>query len=189
MDVRLLINAFELASFAHRFQTRKSDNSSYIVHPVRVANTLVKIGGVVDDVILSAALLHDVVEDTSVTLEEIEKLNPEVAAIVAQVTDNKKLTKVERKKLQVTNASKKCNGAKLVKLADKYDNLSDIVKLPPKGWDKNYILGYFVWSKKVVEGLRGTNVNLEAALDKLFLENIPSDIDLDAELELYYKSL
>jgi len=90
-----------------------------------------------------------------------------VAGVVAEVTDNKSLPKDERKRLQVANASKKTKRAKLVKLADKLDNCRSLVELPPPNWSKERIQGYFVWTKAVLLGLRGTNVYLEQTLDKL----------------------
>ncbi|XP_033108566.1 guanosine-3',5'-bis(diphosphate) 3'-pyrophosphohydrolase MESH1-like, partial [Anneissia japonica] len=115
-----------------------------------------------------AALLHDTVEDTDTTFEEIEAaFGTEVKSIVAEVTDDKSLPKMERKRLQIENAPKKSMKAKLVKLADKLYNLRDLERSTPKGWTRERVDDYFLWAGRVVDGLRGTNKQLEDELDKL----------------------
>ena len=79
------------------------------------------------------AILHDTVEDTDTSLDEIEAVfGKPVRDIVAEVTDNKDLAKEERKRLQIVHSPHKSPRAKLVKLADKLYNLRDIVRLPPE---------------------------------------------------------
>ena len=81
------------------------------------------------------ALLHDTVEDIQTSLAEIEaQFGARVAGIVAEVTDDKTLDKAERKRLQVSKAATKPEGAKLIKLADKISNLADILEHPPATW-------------------------------------------------------
>lgn len=184
--IKLYTQCLEMATHFHRKQTRKSNGDPYIIHPISVANLICNVGNVDHPVILSAAVLHDVVEDTEATLIDIEKISPAVASIVAEVTDNKSLSKVERKKLQVKNAPGKSYGAKLVKLADKLNNLEDMKIQRPVGWTDDYVLGYFVWCKEVVKGLRGTNKDLEERLDKVFDDMIPSDLNHDDFLEKFY---
>ncbi|XP_022081987.1 guanosine-3',5'-bis(diphosphate) 3'-pyrophosphohydrolase MESH1-like [Acanthaster planci] len=116
-----------------------------------------------------AAVLHDTVEDTDTTFEEIEvHFGKEVRDIVADVTDDKTLHWQTRKDLQVTNSPFICPKAKLVKLADKLYNLRDLERSNPVGWTKERVQTYFEWSAKVINGIRGTNENLEKELDKLF---------------------
>lgn len=82
-----------------------------------------------------AAILHDTVEDTDTTFEEIEKhFGPVVRKIVKEVTDDKSLPKVTRKKLQIKHAKRVSHEAKLVKLADKLYNLLDLERSTPEGW-------------------------------------------------------
>ena len=88
-----------------------------------------------------------------------------MAAIVAEVTDDKALPKAERKQLQIAHAAHKSPGAKLVKLADKIANLRDIAASPPADWDHARKAAYVRWAGEVVAGLRGTNTALEAAFD------------------------
>jgi guanosine-3',5'-bis(diphosphate) 3'-pyrophosphohydrolase len=102
----------------------------------------------------------------------------EVAAVVAEVTDDKSLPKEERKRLQVTKASGKSDRAKLVKLADKICNLRDIYATPPKSWSVTRRREYHQWSRAVVDGLRGVH----PALEKIFDETCEAGLNkLDAE--------
>jgi GTP diphosphokinase / guanosine-3',5'-bis(diphosphate) 3'-diphosphatase len=129
----LVLRAAAFAADKHRLQRRKDvDASPYINHPLSLADILAREGGVEDAAILAAALLHDTVEDTETTFEELEDcFGPRVAGIVAEETDDKSLPKQERKQLQVAKAHSKSPGAKLVKLADKISNLRDILAAPP----------------------------------------------------------
>lgn len=165
-----LINCADFAAIKHRNQRRKDKNETpYINHPVGVAKILAVEGGITDPVVLQAALLHDTVEDTETSFEEIEKeFGKEVRDIVAEVTDDKSLPKMERKHLQIKHAPHKSRKAKLVKLADKLYNLRDLEKETPQGWTETRVQEYFQWASQVVRGLRGTNENIEKELDKIF---------------------
>jgi guanosine-3',5'-bis(diphosphate) 3'-pyrophosphohydrolase len=98
-----LLKAANFAAKKHRNQRRKdSARTPYINHPIGVANILTEEGDVDDIATLQAALLHDTVEDTDTTLEEIEQIfGEEVRKIVDEVTDDKRLPYEERKRLQV----------------------------------------------------------------------------------------
>lgn len=105
---------------------------------------MIQEGNVYDPSVIIAALLHDTVEDTDTTFEEIEKhFGEKVKKIVQEVTDDKSLPKQERKRLQVVNASQKSFEAKLVKLADKLYNLRDLEKETPVGWSADRVDEYF----------------------------------------------
>lgn len=107
----------------------------YVNHPINVCTILSVEAGIKDDAVLMAALLHDVVEDTDATFADVEQqFGPDVASLVREVTDDKTLEKQERKRLQIENASKTTSRAKLIKLADKLDNLRDLLKETPSGW-------------------------------------------------------
>nr|CAB3252155.1 guanosine-3',5'-bis(diphosphate) 3'-pyrophosphohydrolase MESH1-like [Phallusia mammillata] len=172
MDLQLLVSTANFAAIKHKDQRRKDpDQTPYINHPIGVAEILSKEGNVSDIEVLQGALLHDTVEDTETTFEEIEELfGSNVRGIVAEVTDDKGLPKQERKRLQVVNAPKKSKKAKLVKLADKLYNLRDLNRSTPSGWSQERVEEYFQWAANVVQGLRGTNEALEKELDKLFKE-------------------
>ncbi|XP_025916518.1 guanosine-3',5'-bis(diphosphate) 3'-pyrophosphohydrolase MESH1, partial [Apteryx rowi] len=136
-----------------------------------VARILTHEAGVTDIVVLQAALLHDTVEDTDTTFSEIEEcFGEEVRRVVEEVTDDKTLPKMERKRLQIEHAPNCSPRAKLVKLADKLYNLRDLNRCTPAGWSAQRVQEYFRWAARVVGGLRGTSPPLEAALQQLFEE-------------------
>ncbi|XP_046432501.1 guanosine-3',5'-bis(diphosphate) 3'-pyrophosphohydrolase MESH1 isoform X2 [Neodiprion fabricii] len=169
----LLSMVLKCANFAaekHSNQRRKdAAETPYINHPLGVANILANEGSVYDPIVILAALLHDTVEDTETSFEEIEKeFGETVRKVVAEVTDDKSLPKAERKRLQIENATSRSDRAKLVTLADKIYNLRDIQKSPPLGWSDIRVREYFQWAKKVVDNCRGTNSALENTLDSIF---------------------
>lgn len=126
-------------------------------------------GGVTDFEVILAAILHDTVEDTDTSFEEIEQnFGLRVRQIVAEVTDDKSLAKAERKRLQIEHAAVVSPQAKLVKLADKIYNLRDLQRCKPEGWTEERRREYFAWAKKVCDNLKGTNRALEDILDEIF---------------------
>ena len=165
-----LIFALDFAARKHRDQRRKDvDASPYINHPIALSNVLVNEAGIGDEDVLIVAILHDTLEDTATTEDELcRDFGPAIAAVVAEVSDDKSLTKEERKRLQVINAGRLSREAKLVKLADKICNLRDISRSPPKGWSPTRQQAYFDWAKAVVDGLRGAHPQLEALFDAAF---------------------
>ncbi|RZF39063.1 hypothetical protein LSTR_LSTR006600 [Laodelphax striatellus] len=168
-DVRLLVMCTNFAAEKHKTQRRKNvDKTPYINHPIGVANILSE-AGISDVNILCAALLHDTVEDTDTTLEELEKeFGPVIAKIVAEVTDDMSLPSAERKILQVQHARACSHEAKLVKLADKLYNMRDLTKEKPENWTDERISAYYLWSKQVIDEIRGTNPIIEKQLDEIF---------------------
>jgi guanosine-3',5'-bis(diphosphate) 3'-pyrophosphohydrolase len=173
-ELALLLKALAFAAHKHRDQRRKDAGASpYINHPIALADVLVNEGGVHDVEVICAALLHDTVEDTATTHEElVNAFGARIARIVAEVTDDKRLPKAERKRLQIEHAPHVSREAKLVKLADKICNLRDVADRPPAGWDLARRREYFEWAKRVIDGLRGTPGDemrrLEAAFDAAY---------------------
>ena len=170
-ELALLFRALAFAAHKHRDQRRKdAEASPYINHPIALAEVLAGEGGVADLEVLAAALLHDTIEDTATSFEELrEHFGARIAGIVAEVTDDKNLPKAERKRLQVEHAAGISPGAKLVKLADKICNLRDVAGRPPAKWDLARRREYFDWAKQVIDGLRGAHPALEAAFDRAYL--------------------
>ncbi len=164
-----LLKAASFAAKKHIDQKRKGDTAApYINHPLEVANLLANKGNVKDTDVLIAAMLHDTIEDTDTTKEEIiELFGEKVCGFVLEVTDDKSLPKAERKQKQVEHAPHLSDGAKQIKLGDKISNITDIVSDPPAGWSKERRLEYIVWGEKVVAGLRGANPVLENHFDEL----------------------
>ena len=166
----LIVRALEFAAHKHRDQRRKDAQASpYINHPIALANVLVHEGKVDDPAVLSAALLHDTVEDTETTPAELrEVFGEKIAGIVLEVTDDKNLLKAERKRLQIEHAAHLTREAKLVKLADKICNVRDVANHPPAKWDRTRRREYFEWAKAVVDQLRGVHLALEKKFDEAY---------------------
>lgn len=171
-DLGLVLRALRFAAKAHRDQRRKGSGASpYINHPIEVAHVLVEVGGVSDEEVVAAALLHDTVEDTVVESDELEaRFGSRVRRIVGEVTDDKTLPKAERKRLQVEHAPALSVEGRLVKLADKIVNVHDVAHAPPEGWSDERRMEYLAWTERVVEGCRGVNDALEARYDALLAE-------------------
>jgi len=170
-DFRLILKALEFASHRHRSQKRKGSRQiPYIDHPIQVASLLANEGGETDTVLLTAAILHDVIEDTVNSVEERSELMSEIASLFGEeiltltmeVTDDKTLEKHVRKQLQIDEANHKSVRAKKLKIADKITNLRDIIIDPPDWWTNERIIEYIDWSEKVVAGLKGVNPELES---------------------------
>ena len=169
-ELALLLKALTFAARKHRDQRRKdAEASPYINHPIALADVLVNEAGVADVEVLCAALLHDTIEDTETTPEELEReFGRDIADIVVELTDNKMLKKRTRKRMQIAHAASASRQAKLVKLADKVCNLRDITARPPASWGVERRREYFDWAKTVVDRLRGTDAKLEAAFDRAY---------------------
>lgn len=180
-EIALLLDALHFAADKHRFQRRKDPQASpYINHPIAAAELLARVGGVTDAVTLLAALLHDTVEDTETTPADLEeRFGAEVRAVVAEVTDDKKLPKEERKRLQIEHAPHLSARAKLVKLADKICNVLDVTHHPPRDWTLKRRHEYLEWSAAVVAGCKGTNAELERHFAEVLAQGRAR---LDAEL-------
>jgi guanosine-3',5'-bis(diphosphate) 3'-pyrophosphohydrolase len=174
-DSALLLRALEFAAERHRKQFRKGlDRTPFINHPIQVASLLANDADETDPVLLAAAILHDVIEDTVESVSERDELckliaeifGEEVLSITLEVTDDKTLDKKDRKRLQIENASNKSVRAKKLKIADKIMNLRDITDNPPADWPLERISAYLDWAENVVAGLRGVNKKLEDMFDE-----------------------
>jgi (p)ppGpp synthase/HD superfamily hydrolase len=120
----LVRRAYAFAEAAHRGQRRKDDRA-FIAHPVRVARLLAARG--YDEEVVAAALLHDVVEDTSVTLSEVrERFGARVAELVACVTEDPELPTAERKRAYREGVRHSPEAARAICAADKVCNASDL---------------------------------------------------------------
>jgi guanosine-3',5'-bis(diphosphate) 3'-pyrophosphohydrolase len=169
IEFDLFLSALDFASHKHIQQKRKDwQQSPYINHPIQVVDLLWRVGEVRDAILLTAALLHDTIEDTQTTPEEI-KLNfgQEVLDIVLDVTDDTSLSKDERKQKQIDHAPFLSPRAKQLKLADKICNIYDANYFPPTGWSEERKLDYINKALRLVDKIRGTNPGLETYFDEL----------------------
>ncbi|HWO41933.1 MAG TPA: HD domain-containing protein [Candidatus Eisenbacteria bacterium] len=162
-DSLLLLQAIAFAADKHRDQRRKDKEASpYINHPIAVALLLAQIGAVTDEEVLAAAILHDTLEDTATTPEELElRFGPRVRRIVAEVTDDKSRPADVRKQLQIDHARDLSPEAVLVKLGDKTANILDVTHSPPKHWSTERKAAYLDWAESVVRACPNVNAALE----------------------------
>jgi (p)ppGpp synthase/HD superfamily hydrolase len=162
-DVAVLLRAVAFSAAKHRNQRRKGAEAfPYINHPVEVAEMLTSVAGIRELDTLVAAVLHDTIEDTGTSGEEIETLfGRKVRAIVEEVTDDKLLPKDQRKKLQAERAPGLSNPAKLIRIADKISNIQELTQSPPEHWPAQRRREYLEWARKVVDGCLGVNEALE----------------------------
>ncbi|KAI4457482.1 guanosine-3'5'-bis(diphosphate) 3'-pyrophosphohydrolase mesh1 [Holotrichia oblita] len=168
--IKEVIRCVNFAAIKHKNQRRKDpEETPYINHPIGVAHILTQEANITDIAVIQAALLHDTVEDTDTSFEEIEQhFGTKVRGIVVEVTDDKRLPSKERKALQIKHAGSSSYEAKLVKLADKLHNLRDLERCTPKGWSKVRVEEYFKFSKQVTDGLKGTNTIMEERLEEIY---------------------
>ena len=170
-DLKLLIKALAFAADKHRDQRRENvDASPYINHPISLADILCNEAHVTDVKVICGALLHDTVEDTETTAEELAiEFGQQISGIVMDVTDDKTIKdKQRRKQLQIEHAAHISDSAKLVKLADKISNLRDVANDPPSDWSLERRREYFDWAKRVIDRLRGVHPGLEALFDHAY---------------------
>ncbi len=135
----LIEKAVRIAAIAHKNQLRKIGNLPYIVHPFMVALKLARYG--FSDAVISAALVHDVLEDTNYPEDEIKKeLGNKVFKIVKSVTHDNSLPWEEKKKKYIESVKNGSKEAKAVALADKIHNLESLLidykKEGSKVWEK-----------------------------------------------------
>lgn len=151
------MKAADFAARAHRRQRRKDEEATpYVNHVIEVAFLLAQAGCEAE--VVAAGLLHDTIEDTGVTYEELAvEFGPRVADLVAAVTDDKSLPKQVRKEKQVEHARAASAEVGAIKTADKTSNLRSIHAAPPAGWSIERRIEYVAWTHRVVSSLPSPN--------------------------------
>lgn len=166
-----LLMASLFAARKHKDKKRKDGVTPYINHPLAVAELLSRVGGVKDLATLSAAVLHDTVEDTETTPEELKSLfGKEVMGIVLEVTDDKNLPKAERKQRQIEGALSLSQPARLIRIADKITNVMELDTRVPLEWTPSRKREYLDWAERVISMIRGTHLALEELFDQVVAE-------------------
>jgi GTP diphosphokinase / guanosine-3',5'-bis(diphosphate) 3'-diphosphatase len=165
-----LARALDFAARRHAAQRRKGAKAEpYINHLAEVALLLAEASDGGDPALVMAGLLHDTIEDTGTTREELSSaFGEDVAALVGEVTDDRRLDRETRKALQVQTAGHKSRRARMIKIADKTSNLRSVAESPPVTWTAGRKAQYIEWSRKVVEACGETN----ARLQQLFAEAV-----------------
>jgi guanosine-3',5'-bis(diphosphate) 3'-pyrophosphohydrolase len=166
--LQIVAQAACFAAERHTGQTRKgARGAAYLNHLAEVAALVTMQTGGEDAPLVAAAWLHDTVEDTATTRNDLVQLfGEDIASLVMEATDDKSLPKAERKRLQEVTAPHKTPRAKILKIADKLSNVRDVLADPPSDWDRQRRREYVAWSVRVVAGLRGHAPELEAEFDR-----------------------
>jgi guanosine-3',5'-bis(diphosphate) 3'-pyrophosphohydrolase len=166
----LVSEAADFAARRHTGQQRKGrGNEPYVNHLAEVANLLAMATDGTDADLVAAGWLHDTVEDTATTREELaQKFDERVAALVVEVTDDMTLPKAERRQKQIADAPQKSPGAKLIKIADKISNIRARIVAQANHAERDDLIDYVAWAEKVVAGCRDVN----SALDRMFDETV-----------------
>jgi (p)ppGpp synthase/HD superfamily hydrolase len=166
--LRLVSEAAEFAARRHTGMQRKGrGNEPYINHLAEVANLLAIATDGADAELVAAGWLHDTIEDTETTREELaQKFSERVAALVVEVTDDMTLPKDQRRQKQVNDAPKKSPGAKMIKIADKISNIRARIHPQPNQVEREDLIDYVAWAEKVVAGCRGVNAMLDRTFDE-----------------------
>ena len=165
----MVSEAAELAARRHNGMARKGRrNEPYINHLAEVANLLARVTDGADAELVAAGWLHDTIEDTETTREELaEKFSERVASLVVEVTDDMTLPKPERRQRQIADAPHKSPDAKLIKIADKVSNIGARVLSDPTAEERDDLVDYTGWAEQVVAGCRGGNSWLDTTFDNM----------------------
>src|SRR5712671_45047 len=168
--LRLVSEAADFAARRHSGKARKGrGNEPYVNHLAEVANLLATVTDGTDAELVAAGWLHDTIEDTETTRDElVQKFSERVADLVAEVTDDMSLPKDQRQQKQIEDAPHKSPRAKLIKIADKISNLRARIVPQPSREERDDLVDYVNWAEQVVAGCRGAN----AALDKIFDDTV-----------------
>ena len=163
-----IARALDFAARKHAGQRRKGLKAEpYINHLTEVALLLAEASGGNDSALVMAGLLHDTIEDTETSREELaEAFGVDVASLVAEVTDDTSLPREDRKRRQVETAPGKTARARMIKLADKIANLHSIAESPPMGWSERKKREYVAWARAVAAACGRTNEWLEERFEK-----------------------
>jgi (p)ppGpp synthase/HD superfamily hydrolase len=166
--IRLVSEAAELAARRHTGQQRKArPNEPYVNHLAEVACLLSAATNGEDAELVAAGWLHDTLEDTETTREELtQRFGLRVAGLVEECTDDMSLPKNERRGRQVADAPKRPPSAKLIKIADKVSNVRARIFANPSGEQREDLADYLAWAEQVVAGCRGVNAALDALFDE-----------------------
>jgi uncharacterized protein (UPF0147 family) len=167
-DLRRLTKALLFAAEAHRNQRRKgAAQEPYLNHLVEVLDLLVQATDGTDTDTLIAAILHDVVEDTAASYEDVAKnFGERVAEIVRENSDDMTLPKAERRRARIAGMPLKSREARLVKMADVISNLRAIAVSPPAGWPADRKFDYLEGCRQLIDAGRGTDAAIERTFDQ-----------------------
>jgi hypothetical protein len=171
-DMERILDSLTFAAKCHQHQTRKNAKKTpYITHPLTVAEKILTLGKVYDADVIIAALLLDTIDDTHATFQDVRnRFGDKVEGYVRELTQDKSLSTVKRKKLQIIQASSKSKGAATIKLSEKLYNLNNLLQDPPSDWTRERIDQYFQWAQSVVDNLPEANKPLKDEVHRVIQE-------------------
>ena len=162
--------AAKFAAYKHQGQTRKDGKTPYISHPVRVANILGREAGVNDHELIAASLLHDTLEDTHTTRDELAAaFGRRVADLVVELT-NGNARPNDKHAWQL--AHELSAGAAMIKIADKTANLRDIITAPPVKWSAEKKRRYFEQARELVQKIGEAHQGLADLFEATYLDGV-----------------
>ena len=170
--MQTVLKAARFASVKHASQKRKGLAAEpYLNHLIEVAELVSISLAELDPNVIAAAFLHDTIEDTRTTRQELlDAFGEDITNLVCEVTDDKSLPKAERKRLQIEHAPHISARAQTIKIADKISNLRAILFTPPEDWDLRRRQEYFTWAKRVVDGCTAPNRFLKQEFERTFAQ-------------------
>lgn len=167
---QIILAALGFAANKRRTQRKSAvEPSTSVAQPIELAHVLGVEGNIADEQVIAAAILHDTIEETETTNEELRQhFGLTIAEVVEEVTNDRSTSMQERKRRQLEQAPQFSRRAKLIKLAEKICDLRDMADNPPPDLTVRQIQDYFDWSKEVVDCMRGISPSLEVAFDEVY---------------------
>jgi guanosine-3',5'-bis(diphosphate) 3'-pyrophosphohydrolase len=167
---QIILAALGFAAHKRRRQSKNDATAATdITQPIQIAHVLGVEGNIADEQVIAAAILHDTIEDTETTNEELrQQFGLTIAEVVEEVTKDTSMSAQELKRHQLEQAPRISRRAKLIQLAEKICDLRDMADNPPPDLTTRQIQDYFDWSKEVVDCMRGISPSLEAAFDEVY---------------------
>lgn len=166
LDHPLVYKAYEMARKSHEDQNRFTSSGRkipYITHPVKVAEIIERTMDDYDPALIAAALVHDLVEDTDVELEDIRtELGDEVAQLVGTVSVEDGVKGSARREFQVKNVEAASDKAQILKVADRLANLMSISFDPPEHWSVVNRFNYFKSSEELIHAAKTKSPKLNS---------------------------
>ncbi len=171
-DAEIVLGAVVFAAKKHKDQVKSDGQKTpYIIHPIEVADFVMRVGHVYSQEVLIAALLHDVMDETGATYEEISHLyGSQVVSYVQEMTSKKEVSLKAQKKEQIMSAFNQTPSVAIIKLSDKLSNLVTLSKTPPSSWSRDRIDLYFQWAQSVIENLPEANLLLKKEVKKVIFD-------------------
>lgn len=172
MDIAAVLKALHFAAEKHRVQRRKDPaDTPFVNHLIDVAEILASVGRITDISVLQAAVLHDTLEDTATTPEELEQaFGSRVRHLVEELTEDMSLRRIERKQQIIDRAPHMSLEARQLKIADMVSNLRSLRLQDSPEWPLKYRKQYVDFAEKVFAGCRGINTGLDELFERTLAE-------------------